>query len=295
MRYLSILLFIIPTFIFAQKDRESADTFFNNQDWSQAIKSYNKYLKKNKRDSMAWFRVGKSYASMKEYDKAIESFDQSLSTNFYPSYVHFNKAKTYAVMMKPDEMYQSLNDANENGFFNFKLLLTDEDFGKVQEEPDFQKVFMKAKENAYPCLIDANSRQFDFWLGKWDVFVRGRKVGENTITMANGGCAIHESYTTPGVYTGQSINYYDKLDKKWHQTWVASGGGVLDYVEIDKAEGMLQFQCDYLNGQGQTVKSRLTFTKNDDGSVRQLFEDSTDGENWTPSFDGLYKLQEEQD
>ncbi|MFY0605573.1 MAG: tetratricopeptide repeat protein [Cyclobacteriaceae bacterium] len=296
MRVLPIFLIIIPSFLFAQQSREVADSLFNNQKWSEAIKSYKKYLKKNEQDSMAWYRVAKSYAGIKNYEKALESFDQALATNFFPSYVHFNKAKTYAAMKKTTEMYLELNDATSNGFFNYKLLTTDEDFGNVLEETDFQKVISKAKENAYPCLTDSNARHFDFWIGTWDVYAGGRKVGENTITMANGGCAIHESYTTPGVYTGQSVNYYDKLDKKWHQTWVDSGGGVLDYVEIDKAEGMLQFQCDYMNRQGQVVKSRLTFTKNDDCTVRQLFEDSTDGgENWTPGFDGLYKPQEKGD
>lgn len=65
--------------------------------------------------------------------------------------------------------------------------------------------------------------------------------------------------------------------------------GVLDYTEVDRGEGMIQFQCDHLDAQGNLVKSRLTFTKNADGTVRQLFEGSPDGEHWTTGFDGLYK------
>ncbi len=293
MKYFLFILITIPSILSAQKDRILADSLFNNSDWAGAAKSYSKYLKKNRQDSLAWFRLGKSHANLSAHQKAIESFENAFKTNFYPSYVHFNTAKSFAAIGQSENMYASLEDAIESGFFNFHLLSSEEAFKIFCSEEKFVSIIEKAKENAYPCLSDPNSRHFDFWLGEWDVFVRGRKVGENSITMANGGCAINENYTTPGVYTGQSLNYYDKFDNKWHQTWVASGGGVLDYVEIAKSEGMLQFQCDYINAQGQILKSRLTFTQNEDGSVRQLFEDSSDGQTWTPSFDGLYKLKKE--
>jgi hypothetical protein len=35
----------------------------------------------------------------------------------------------------------------------------------------------------------------------------------------------------------------------------------------------------------------LVFTPNPDGTVRQLWEQSPDGETWTAVFDGLYRKQ----
>ena len=117
-----------------------------------------------------------------------------------------------------------------------------------------------------------------------------RKVGDNSITMAVGGCAIHENYTTQGNYAGQSINFYDPIDKKWHQHWVGSGGDVYNYLETKREEGLLQFESKFMGSQGAISFSRLTFTLNEDGSVRQLFESSTDeGKTWNSAFDGLYK------
>ena len=146
-------------------------------------------------------------------------------------------------------------------------------------------------QNPYPCEDDTKYRHFDFWIGEWDVFVNDAKVGENSITKAVGGCAIHESYTTQGGYAGQSINFYDPIDKKWHQHWVGSGQDVYNYLEVDKKEGMLQFESPFWNPQNEQITiSRLTFTLNKDGSVRQLFETSTDdGKTWAAGFDGLYK------
>ncbi len=152
-------------------------------------------------------------------------------------------------------------------------------------------VAQNSNSNPYPCENDPKYRHFDFWLGEWDVFVNGNKVGDNSITKAVGGCAIHESYTTQQGYAGQSINFYDPIDKKWHQHWVGSGQDVYNYLEVDKSEGMLQFESPFWNPQnGQVSISRLTFTLNEDGSVRQLFQTSTDeGKTWTAGFDGLYK------
>ena len=42
------------------------------------------------------------------------------------------------------------------------------------------------------------------------------------------------------------------------------------------------------NAQGAAVQNRITWTPNADGSVRQHWEASTDGETWTTAFDGRY-------
>jgi hypothetical protein len=36
------------------------------------------------------------------------------------------------------------------------------------------------------------------------------------------------------------------------------------------------------------VQQRLTFSRNADGTVRQLWETSADGKAWQPVFDGRY-------
>jgi len=294
MKNLWIVLLLLATSSFAQDLKSSADQKYRAQEWEAAIKDYKQFVKKEKADSSAWYRLAFCQLQVGEYKKALENFDKALTGKFFPGFTLYYQAKTYALLEDKSLALQSLKAASKNGFGNFQLLETDSIWRDYSEESGFAEISKAITTNAYPCLTDPNCRHFDFWIGEWDVFANGQKVGENSITMANGGCAIHESYTTPGIYTGQSINYYDKLDQKWHQVWVGSGGGVLDYVEINKAEGMLQFQCDYMNQQGKVVKSRLTFTRNDDGTVRQFFENSEDGVTWTPSFDGLYKPKSEE-
>jgi hypothetical protein len=49
-----------------------------------------------------------------------------------------------------------------------------------------------AIEKAFPCLKNAQARQFDFWLGEWDVYNRGTTalVGKSKIESASGGCMV---------------------------------------------------------------------------------------------------------
>jgi len=147
--------------------------------------------------------------------------------------------------------------------------------------------FASAATAAEPCGASEH-RQFDFWLGEWNVHTPGGKLaGVNRITSEYGGCVLHERYSTGRGYSGESLNVYDAGRKLWHQTWVDSSGTLL------LLEGGLRGRSMVLEGQttgadGQVTKHRITWTPNADGSVRQHWE-STDGKGqWTTAFDGTY-------
>ena len=139
-----------------------------------------------------------------------------------------------------------------------------------------------------PCS-DPAYRQFDFWVGKWDVFrPDGKVAGTNRIEKEYGGCVLHERYTTPGRYTGESLNSYDPARKVWHQTWVDNSGMLLLLEGQFNGKSMV-LEGKTLDNAAKETKHRITWTPNADGSVRQLWE-STDAKGaWTVTFDGLYK------
>src|SRR3954469_1581911 len=79
-----------------------------------------------------------------------------------------------------------------------------------------------------PACAAAEHRQFDFWVGEWEVRdPHGKVVGHNRIEKAHGGCVLIEQWTSVARVTGTSVNVYDRDHGKWHQTWVDSGGGLL--------------------------------------------------------------------
>ncbi len=84
-------------------------------------------------------------------------------------------------------------------------------------------------------------RQFDFWIGDWNVTSEGEPAGTNLVTLEEAGCVVHEHWTGAEGGTGQSFNYYDRLDKRWHQMWVSNSGNVLDLAGTF-ADGALIFR-----------------------------------------------------
>lgn len=131
--------------------------------------------------------------------------------------------------------------------------------------------------------------QFDFWLGEWEVYsVKGNRAGHNTITRTHGGCVVVEQWNGSGGVTGSSFNIYTPATGKWHQLWVDSGGTLLQ-LEGEFRDGSMRLQGAGLTPQGR-MTSRITWTKRPDGTVRQVWETSTDdGKTWQASFDGTYR------
>ena len=131
-------------------------------------------------------------------------------------------------------------------------------------------------------------RQLDFWVGKWDVTMRGQPAGANLVTLEEGGCLVHEHWTGKQGGTGQSFNFFNREDGAWHQVWVSSSGNVLDLAG-HYADGTLTYLGQNRQPDGTTLRHRLSFHANGDGTVRQLWETSSDnGATWAVSFDGLY-------
>ena len=90
------------------------------------------------------------------------------------------------------------------------------------------------------------------------------------------------------------VSYEEALTRKdsttgtWKQFWVDNSGLVL-LLEGGLVEGKMVLQGRRLDAEGATVTDRITWMPNADGSVRQLWESSSDGgQTWSVAFDGLY-------
>ena len=100
---------------------------------------------------------------------------------------------------------------------------------------------------------------------------------------------MHEHWTGSKGGTGQSFNFYDRRDRKWHQIWVANDGSSL-FLTGGLTGNTLTLEGDTPQPDGSTVRNRISFRNNPDHTVRQLWETSSDnGSTWTPAFDGLYR------
>jgi hypothetical protein len=138
-----------------------------------------------------------------------------------------------------------------------------------------------------PCS-SPEYRQFDFWLGEWEVRgPAGKLAGTNRISKEFGGCVLHERYDTGRGYSGASLNTYDRGGKRWHQTWVDSSGLLLQ-LDGGLVDGRMVLEGETVGAGGGKMRHRITWTPNADGSVRQLWESTNAAGDWTVAFDGKY-------
>ncbi|MEO0470522.1 MAG: hypothetical protein AAF206_12930 [Bacteroidota bacterium] len=144
---------------------------------------------------------------------------------------------------------------------------------------------------ACACCTEAQT-QFHFWVGDWKAYTpNGKLAGTNRIVLLEDSCVMQENWTSAnGKYTGTSYNFYDKLSKQWRQTWIDNQGGHLLLFGGMEDGNMVLFSEPTPDGKGNLVINRITWTPNDDGTVRQHWEVSKDDKKtWQTAFDGLYK------
>lgn len=143
----------------------------------------------------------------------------------------------------------------------------------------------------HPNCAEAPFRDFDFWLGTWEVRTPdGELAGTNRITSEAGGCLIYESWTDTAGETGHSMNFVDRATGRWRQVWVSSGitldySGGLDENGVMRLEGEIA----YAENPDRNGPFRGAWTLQEDGTVLQEFHQYfASHDAWAPWFTGIY-------
>ncbi len=144
-----------------------------------------------------------------------------------------------------------------------------------------------------PACTQAEHRQFDFWLGRWDVYRTGsdKIIARSLIEKLYGGCAVRENWMPLNGSGGGSLNSYRADEKKWRQTWVDSGNSHADFVGgMVDGSMVIAGRWKGVNGPGTDGYVRITYSRQPDGSVRQIGEIAPDERGvFQPSFDFTYR------
>jgi hypothetical protein len=140
-------------------------------------------------------------------------------------------------------------------------------------------------QTAPPCQ-EPERRQFDFWVGDWDVYDSASQVmvARSTIEKLYGGCAVRENWKPLKGTGGGSLNAWRPDEKGWRQTWLDSSGAWAEF------RGGWTGTAIVIQGDWGGTLTRMTYTPNPDGTVRQSGETSADkGATWKPTFDLTYR------
>jgi tetratricopeptide (TPR) repeat protein len=295
---IAILLFVFVGFFVDEIDAQqnpptpsskmtAANELYKQQKWQEAAVAFGEVLKDEPKNGRAWYLLGMSLHSLGKWEQAISAFEKNVAIANNPNSM-FNIACGYSRLNQADKAFEWLEKALTNGAGAFVNLETDDDLENIRKDVRFKKMTDLADRQKRPCMYSVEARQFDFWVGDWEVFnTAGQKAGTNLVQLFSDGCGLLENWTNSIGGDGKSINFYDAGTNKWYQSWIGSGGGALRYAGNFK-DGAMRFEGETI-ANGKKTLQKLTFTKIDENTVRQLSEASTDeGKTWAVVYDLKY-------
>jgi len=276
-----------------------ADSLYNESKWAEARTAYKILLSDTSTNSAAWNRLGNCNYQLGMLDEAMKNFQTSLKftkNNLLKANIYSRMAKVHAKKNESVSAVLLLDSAYSYGYSNSDELDNLPEFKSLRQTKGFLSLRDSIYKRNYPCSADPHFRDFDFWVGHWDVHQTGSNlpVGHSIIEKIAGECAILENWTSERFsYNGKSINYFDPNSSAWEQLWVGSEGG-RDYVHLFQnghyKDNIMQFDFEQKDASGYIQKGRFSFFNLGPDRVRQLQEISKDnGNSWTTVYDFTYE------
>lgn len=291
---LSSLLILISNIGFSQSDIDAdfkriANEYYVNSNWDKAIESYSKIVSLDDKNLNAWVRLTTAYINKKDYDNAYNTLQTAVTKGDHPN-LWYNLSCIYAIKNMKEKSLDALRKSIAAGYAASEQTIKDEDFASLKNDKDFLDVIEEMKRQEFPCLYNERLNEFEFWVGEWNVYTTfGNKAGESKIEKILNQCVIMENWTNTGGRKGKSFNVINSNTGDWEQTWVDDSGNITEFKKGKFENNALSFIAEGKDQNNKQQYQRLTFYRNDDGTVRQLGEFSSNGKDWQVSYDLLYK------
>jgi tetratricopeptide (TPR) repeat protein len=268
-----------------------ANVAYEAKDWAKAAKLYEEMSKTPDVPPRVWLRLGVCWRSQGKYQEALGAFDKATQSGGAP-FGDYGKAVTYGAMKQTDQAFEALEKATQAGYNDPDALAADANLASLHSDARFAKAVEQAKKNQKPCASAAENRQFDFWLGDWDVSTTSGAVpaGTSKIELILGDCVVQENWKSlNSPYSGKSYNIYDSALKRWEQYWVDNAGGNI-FFHGELKDGVMDYYTDDLpQRSGPALRRHLQFFKLSEDKVRQFSQGSTDGgKTWSVEYDFTY-------
>ena len=297
-RVLACLFLAVALSTSAQQDSKvdvlskEANGAYEAKDWERAAKLYEELSKEmTTPPPRVWLRLGAAMRSLGRYEEALAAFEKAGQSGA-GLFGEYGKAAVYVALNQPEKAFASLDKAVQQGYADPDALTSDPDLSVLRNDPRFARIIEQAKKNQRPCAYTPENRQFDFWLGEWNVSTTQGAVpsGNSKIELILEDCVVQENWKSlNSPYAGKSYNIYNASLKRWEQYWVDNVGGNIFFYGGLK-DGVMDYWTDDLpQPDGTKLKRHLQFFKLGPDSVRQFSQGSSDGgKSWQVEYDFTY-------
>lgn len=272
---------------------KEANAAYEAKDWEKTAKLYEELSQQiTEPPARVWLRLGAALRALGKYDEALASFEKA-NQNGAGLFGEYGKACVYTALKQPDKALASLDSAVKQGYADPDNLQSDANLAALRSDPRFAKIVEQAKKNQRPCAYATENRQFDFWLGEWEVSTTQGAVpaGNSKIELILEDCVVQENWKSQSsTYAGKSYNIYNAALKRWEQYWVDNVGGNIFFYGGLK-DGVMDYWTDELPQlDGTKLKRHLQFIKLGPDTVRQFSQGSSDGgKTWKVEYDFTYR------
>jgi tetratricopeptide (TPR) repeat protein len=269
-----------------------ASAAYDAKDWAKAARLYEELSRKEPQSPpRVWLRLGAALRSLGKYDEALAAFDKATQGGAAP-FGEYGKATVFAARKQPEKAFEFLEKAVQQGYNQPEMIRGEVNFETLKSDPRFAKLLEQAKKNEKPCAYTSENRQFDFWIGEWNVTTTqgGVPAGDSKIELILEDCVVLENWQSlNNPYAGKSYNTYNQTLQRWEQYWVDNVGGNIFFYGGLK-DGVMDYYTDETPQPGSAkLKRHLQFIPMGPDKVRQFSRGSTDGgKTWQVEYDFTY-------
>ena len=211
-----------------------ANQSFVAGDWNGVLAAYQKLLTSFPNHALSRFRVGVAQLELGRLDEAEQNLREGERLGVFAGMAAYRLAQVHAERGQEDKAIGELERAAAAQLtISVPALEGDKHLASLKRHVRWSEVLARFDAITRPCMHDPRFREFDFWIGDWDVRPTGQlpagPAARNTVTLEERGCVVMEHWNAPGGSHGQSFNIFDRSIGMWRQTWVDAQGGQHDY------------------------------------------------------------------
>jgi tetratricopeptide (TPR) repeat protein len=270
-----------------------ANEAYQTKDWAKAASLYQQMTLHQPSNGRAWYRLAASLHALDKQDEAIAAYKKSIEVGLPPGIAEYGMALAYASKHDREKAFEYLQKTARDGFSEPHRLTGDQELSSLRPDERFAKIFEQVTHNLKPCAYNPLNRQFDFWIGEWDVVTAdgANPAGSSQIELILGDCVIQENWTSAGNigYQGKSFNIYNADLNRWEQFWNDNGGGMIHFYGALNDKVMDFWTDEIPQKNGAKLKRHLQFIPSGKDKVRQFSQGSTDGgKTWKVEYDFIY-------
>jgi len=220
---------------------QQAGQLVGQGNFEEAATSYAKIVLAQPDNAQAWQMLGYSLHAQGDLDRAMRVHLKAATFDSTRPIAMYNVACVHAMQGNADAAFASLEESIAAGFNDPNQFGSDSDLNNLHGDPRWARMMDRLsgrtaqaeavapapapapvaapKAKQLDLAKVAPERQFDFWIGDWELYIDGNAVGEWSVQPELDGKVIRQ--TGPASMT---VVVFEPNTQKWHMTWMSNQG-----------------------------------------------------------------------